>query len=124
MATESLPRAKGDDPTVHFIRDGRFVCVAEPTAPCRNYPGCECEAWSAELHGDPPAEGHEDRPQDECWIQPWMEATDLRDTYSADELLIDDDEFPDGPVAVEWQFDYLTWEYADDTEPQTDRDED
>lgn len=107
--------AKGNDSSVHFIRDGRFVCTAEPTAACRNYPACECEAWSAELHGDPPAEGHGDQPQDECWIAPWMDATDLCDTYSPTQALLDDDEFPDGPVSVEWNEDYLTWEYADGT---------
>jgi hypothetical protein len=112
--------AHGDDPAVHFIRDGRFVCIAEPTAKCRNYPACECEEWSAELHGTPPAEGHEDQPQNECWIGPWMSATDLVDNYApVDGEAIDDDQFPDGPICVMWEDDYILWEYADNTTPLT-----
>lgn len=103
--------AHGDDPRIHFIRDGRFVCEAAPTARCRNYPGCECEGWDPDLHGPIPAEGHEDVPHDECWIAPWMGATDLRDSFITEEVMLDDDEFPDGPVVVIWQYDYLTWEY-------------
>lgn len=118
---------------IHFIRDGRFVCTAEPTAPCRNYPSCECEEWTLEEHGQrqgqrigmkngrplfadfdvPPMPGHESVPQEECWVEPWLTATDLRDTYGAAELYIDDDEFPDGPVDIEWHGDCVTWEYAD-----------
>lgn len=109
--------AKGDNPVVHVIRDGRFACLADADASCRNYPACDCEGWDPELHGDPPAPGHEDVPQDECWIAPWMGATDLRDTYGDAELYIDDDDFPDGPVIFEWHGDYITWEYADDTVP-------
>jgi hypothetical protein len=112
--------ALGNDSSVHFIRDGRFVCTAVPTARCRNYPDCECEAWGGELHGDSPAEGHADQPQDECWIKSWMEAVDLSESYADGDgdVFLDDSEFPDGPVSVEWEFDYLTWHYADDTNPR------
>ena len=109
--------AHGNDPSVHFIRDGRFVCVAEPTAKCRNYPGCECESWGESLHGDPPTEGHGDQPQDECWIKPWLDAVDLSESYGVGFLFLNNSEFPDGPVAVEWFCDHLTWRYADDTDP-------
>lgn len=112
--------AHGNNSAVHFIRDGRFVCLAEPSATCRNYPGCECEAWGDDLHGDPPADGHGDQPQDECWIKPWLDAVDLSESYADGdgELFIGDNEFPDGPVSVEWHFDFLTWQYADDTDPR------
>lgn len=114
--------AKGNDSAVHFIRDGRFVCTAEPTAKCRNYPSCECEAWSVELHGNPPAEGHEDQPQGECWVNPWLSATDLRDSYEPEELWLDDDEFPNGPIDIEWDGDCVLWKYADETRPSKNED--
>jgi hypothetical protein len=109
--------ALGDDPAVHFIRDGRFVCAADSAAKCHNYPTCECEGWTAELHGEVPADGHENQPQDECWIKPWLEATDLNETYDPEDLWLSDVDFPDGPISTIWNGDYLTWEYADDTKP-------
>jgi hypothetical protein len=98
----------------HFIRDGRFVCTAEPSAPCRNYPGCECEEWSEELHGEVPVEGHADKQQEECWMEPWLHAVPLCDTYATEGSVLDDEEFPDGPVLVDWQHDWLVWEYANE----------
>lgn len=108
--------AHGNDPNVHYIRGGRFVCEAPSDAKCHIFPACECEEWSAELH-DPPAEGHEDVQQDHCWIQPWMEATDLCDSYGPDGLVLSNDEFPDGPVSIQWEYDAVMWSYADDTDP-------
>lgn len=106
----------GNDPAVHFIRDGRFVCTAEPTAKCRNYPGCGCEEWSGPSHGDRPAPGHEDAPQSECWLDPWLTSYPLCDAY-AEGCVLDDSDFPDGPVTVEWDSDFVTWTYADGTDP-------
>lgn len=105
----------------HRIEDGRFVCTASPAASCRNYPGCECETWTVDLHGDPPAPGHEPTQQAECWIWQWLTSTDLTDSY------LDDDcneapltaTFPDGPVEWSWEQDYMTWHYADETAPTT-----
>lgn len=110
--------------TYHHIRDGRFECDAPATAPCHNYPACGCEAWTQELH-DPPAPGHEDVPQAECWVTPWIDATDLSNTYDdgEGETWFFDDEFPDGPVIHEWHGDYLTWRYADATTPRSTDDE-
>lgn len=120
-----VPGAKGDDPAVHVIRGSRFVCTASAEAKCRTYPACECEDWDPDLHGDPPAAGHENVPQEHCWIKPWLDATDLTDCYGGDDLtwLTDADvTFPDGPITTEWHGDYLTWEYADDSEPVINRD--
>lgn len=117
--TEST--ALGDDPTVHRIVDGRFVCTAPATADCRNYPACECYGWDVDVHGhdgSTPQPGHENVPHDECWAIAWMHATDLADCHVGDGLgVVDltDDEFPDGPVRIIWDGDYLTWDYADDT---------
>lgn len=112
--------ALGDDPQVHFIRDGRFVCVAEATADCHNYPACECDQWDMELHGhlpgSTPEPGHENVPHDECWIVPWVEASSLADSYE-DGDGYSDDQFPDGPVTTSWECDYVLWSYADDTQP-------
>lgn len=116
----------------HFIRGGRFVCTAPDDAPCRVYPDCECEAWTLELHGQkfgqlighkngrplyadrdiPPAEGHQPVPQPECWLKPWIEATDLCDTFEDADALRSDDEFPDGPIVHQWNGDYVTWAYV------------
>ena len=104
--------AKGDDPAVHFIRDGRFVCTAPPTAPCRNYPACSCETWDPDLHGEVVAPGHEDVPQDECWMAPWLTSTDLCDQFEQD-IMRPDEEFPDGAITVEFEWDECTWAYAD-----------
>lgn len=103
---------------VHFIRGGRFVCTAEPTARCRNYPSCGCEEWSAELHGSDPAPGHEDRPQDECWIDTWLNSAPLADSH-VEATCADNGEFRDGPIRIEWETDYVLWSYADEGEPST-----
>lgn len=112
--------AHGNNSSVHFIRDGSFVCTADPSAKCRNYPACECEESGGTAHEDPVADGHQDVPQSECWVQSWMDAVDLSDSYAdgGTELCIGNDEFPDGPVEIEWHMDFLTWQYADDTNPR------
>jgi hypothetical protein len=111
--------AHGDDSSIHRIQGGSFVCTAAPASACRNYPSCECEGWNESLHGDPPAPGHEDQPHAECWIAPWMAAVELGESYGPGELSVDNSEFPDGPVAIDWEGDYLTWHYADGTTPTT-----
>lgn len=106
---------------VHHIKDGRFVCTAAPEARCRNYPDCDCETWTLDLHGEKPAAGHEPVPQGECWIKPWLDAVELGDTYAGDDS--HGMHFPDGPVDHEWQGDYLTWQYADATRPEWNEDD-
>lgn len=111
---------------VHRIEDERFVCSATAEDSCRIWPGCECEVWTEEYHGEVHAPGHEPVPQDECWIWQWLTATDLHDSY------IDEDwneaplaaTFPDGPVEWVWDHDYVTWHYADETVPVVPGDED
>lgn len=125
----SVVSTHGNDAGVHFIEAGRFVCKADASAPCRNYPACTCEDWEEARHfghgkGETPEPGHEAVPQDECWMDPWLNNSMLHDSYSADDLYIDDDEFPNGPVETTWEGDYLLWEYADDTRPVVSTDDD
>lgn len=135
---------------VHFIRDGVFVCLAEPTDSCRNYPACDCEHWSRELHGQqrgdfigraptghalyanediPVTPGHETVPQDDCWIGTWINADALHDSYFGPINHKDvyneayGMTFPDGPVEHDWQGDYMQWHYADSTVPVWEDDE-
>jgi hypothetical protein len=107
----------GNDPSVHRIRQGQFVCTADETALCHNYPACECEIWDSETHFENAELGHESKQHDECWFVPWMRAVDLCDSY-APQNVWDEDEFPDGPVSFDFDFDSLQWEYADNhTQP-------
>jgi hypothetical protein len=70
------------------------------------------------------APGHEDTPQEHCWIDPWFNETtttwsDFTDLYDGD-LDIDNpdvygeraDWLVSGPVSVTFEGDYMTWEYA------------
>lgn len=99
--------------SVHRIESGRFVCTAKLNDPCRNYPGCECEVWDPDLHGDPPAAGHESAPQPECWLAPWLDF-ELGDTYEQDDHGdAHGMTFPDGEVDHEFHGDYVTWFYVD-----------
>jgi len=109
----------GNDPTVHFIENGRFVCKAEPTAPCRNYPDCACETWDMAMHfghgrDSTPAPGHEPVPQNECWMDAWINGPGLEDSHcDADGLFSEpEDGWPDGAIDATWEGDYLIWEYV------------
>ena len=124
--------AHGDNPTVHvMVLRGdlpHFVCNAATDAPCRIYPGCECEAWSEE-HGDPrrgiaPTPGHEPVQQETCWIEPWINA-DVVENYDEETGVLysqfaDDEEdsaiqsWRAGPVSTTWEGDYMLWRYADE----------
>lgn len=105
--------AYGDDPSVHRIRQGRFVCTADNAAPCHNYPTCDCEIWDDETHFEHAEQGHESNTHSECWFVPWMEAVDLYDSYTPESIVYDDRDFPDGPVTFDFDFDCLGWKYAD-----------
>lgn len=106
----------------------RFVCDGDDTAPCHTWPDCGCEQWSAELHGEPPAPGHEAKPQASCWIDPWFndaigsEPADWVDAYTdgADRARLEEPD-PDGgtrevvhagPIETTWCGEWMTWEYA------------
>lgn len=99
---------------LHQIKDGKFVCLGDQDAPCRNYPGCSCD-YFGEDHDKQP--GHEKIPQPQCWIDTWFEATSVHELYFGDEgEAMDWWIFPDGPV--DWEFDDgITWSYEDDTKP-------
>lgn len=132
--------AYGDDPTVHAIRHGRFVCTADPDAPCRTSPTCEnCEHWCGCDGSEQDAADNHDladgehccmltkKPGQSCWIEPlvngdgieeswvgnviWPVPDDLIDPRPRDEDGCPGD-FPDGPVTVDWDHDYCTWAYA------------
>jgi hypothetical protein len=102
---------------LHFIRNGQFVCDAPADAACRNYPDCECEYWN-EAHD----QQHPPVPQAECWMVPWIAATELGDSYADSDQEYagrDGTWFPDGPATADWDSDaeYVLWKYADDTKP-------
>ena len=76
---------------------GRFVCDGDQTSDCHQYPSCECELWPC---------GHDNEPHEECWVEPWINASDLSDTS------VDGDP-PTRNGLVKWsgEGDYVTWEY-------------
>jgi hypothetical protein len=116
--------AYGDNPDVHWIEDGLFVCVASPEAKCRTYPTCECEYWCC---CDSPDENHDDgehccmtttKPGQECWIGTWIDAVGCEDSCADENLttgIWDSPDggiaWPDGQVTCEWD-DGIMWEYA------------
>lgn len=118
----SAGNAYGANPEHHRIVNGQFVCTAPADAPCRTSPTCECENWCCD---DP--EDHD--PGDHCcmatvkagqgcWIEPWVDAAGLDDSYGSDAHLSgvwDDDNgevaWPDGPVSCDWA-DGIYWTYA------------
>lgn len=124
--------------SIHSIVDGRFVCTADATAKCHTYPACECESWTREVHGQEfgevigfsngrtlyaavpidPMPGHETVQHDECWLQGWMEAGPLWESYEPEDVAYDDGDFPDGPIDYTWHGDYLTWKYDGPMRPQ------
>ena len=117
--------AAGDDPKVHRIVDERFVCTALPDAKCRTYPTGSCEQWCG-CDGSPEdaADNHDEgehccsttrKDGQACWLEPWINA-DLSDCYST-EWPVYGMAFPDGPVTCDWEDEYVTWKYADDTVP-------
>lgn len=128
---------RDDNPKLHRIAverdpDGdvegvRFVCDGDDTAPCHHWPNCDCEDWGDGHYLESwdwknptakrtPAPGHEDVQQAECWIDPWFNAClddpiDWAEAYHGPEDLTSSD-LRDGPVSVEFEGDYMTWEYG------------
>lgn len=115
-----LGTAYGDDPQHHRITGGIFVCTAPPDAKCRTNPTCDCEVWCS----DEDAEDHDDGEHcchatrvagQPCWIEPWVNASDLEDCYEGDALdHYGDDgwEWPNGPVTCDWETEYVGWRYV------------
>ncbi|WP_417556134.1 hypothetical protein [Microbacterium sp.] len=95
----------------HRIEGGKFVCPGDQNSWCHRYPGCdgEHEYWPC---------GCEYVGHAECWIKPWIDATDLADNYAGveHELLLRDEDFPDGDVDWTWEGEYVTFDYAPDRE--------
>ena len=135
MSTDMKTRgsAYGDDPEVHRLVDETFRCTAAEDAPCRTNPTCECETWCA-CDGSPQdaSDNHEEgehccmttrRPGLPCWIEPWVNASDIEDScgHPYEELrdrLVDTDDglvWQDGPVTCDWDYDHILWHYADPT---------
>lgn len=117
--------AHGDDPKVHAIKDQQFVCTAGPDAKCRTVPTCrDCEEWcGCSVTGEQHDAGEHccrstTQPGQPCWIEPWINASDLEDAFGGDALaaMVEDADgdltWPDGPVTVEWQVDFCSWTYA------------
>lgn len=110
--------AHGDNPELHRIVDGRFVCTAPLEAPCRTYPDCSCESFGAEHTEDYP--DHVDVPGQACWIGEWIDTIGVGDSYVDQEhVWLDGDWFPDGPVTADWvDGECIEWQYADSTRPR------
>ncbi|HWU30209.1 MAG TPA: hypothetical protein VN041_14090 [Microbacterium sp.] len=91
----------------HRIEGGKFICPGDESAWCHQYPedDCDHEYWPC---------GHEFTSHAECWIRPWIDATDLADSYAGveHELLLRDEDFPDGDVDWTWEGEYVTFDYA------------
>lgn len=119
--------AYGDNPTYHAIAEERFVCTAPADALCRTSPTCECENWCC-CDGSPEdaADNHDTehccmttaKTGQGCWIEPWVNASDLEDCYEGDPLAVwtydadDEHHWPDGPVTCDWEDEYVAWSYA------------
>lgn len=131
--------ARDDNPRLHRIvverdADGavesvRFVCDGDDAAPCHHWPACGCEIWGGD-HGQleipgvqeaiPPAPGHEDVQQRECWMSPWFNDAvgsplEFAELYEGDEDYEADaglEWLVSGHVQTTFQGDYMTWEYA------------
>lgn len=103
-----MPDLSAHPEVQHRIEGGRFVCPGDVGSRCHQYPSCDCELWPC---------GHPYEAQDDCWIKPWIEATDLCDSYAGTrhEDLLRDEDFPDGDVTWSWEGDYCTFAYADET---------
>lgn len=121
--------AHGDDPKVHAIKDGQFVCTAEPDAKCRTYPTCiDCEVWCGCQTEARAAENHDPgehccmttaQPRQDCWIEPWITGGWLEDSFGDDasEAMVENADgdlvWPDGSVTVDFEGDYCSWMYAE-----------
>lgn len=66
--------------------------------------------WSEGENGGP--HEHPDERQAECWLTPWLNGSDLDDTYSDDKGRTALWEWHSGEIRCEWQGDFLTWQYA------------
>lgn len=89
----------------HRIENGRFVCPGDEESRCHQYPDCDDhESWPC---------GCDYVPHAECWIKPWIDATDLCDSYAGTEheLLLSNDDFPDGDVSWSWTDEWVTFDY-------------
>lgn len=122
--------AHGNNPEFHSIKDGLFDCTAPEDAPCRTSPTCECDEWcccdgsAVDRADNHDADEHccmtTTKPGQGCWMEPWVDAGDIEDSFAGDlaPLLADQvgaDEFvwPDGPVTVDWEGDGCTWDYVE-----------
>lgn len=95
----------------HRIRGGVAMCDGDSTSKCHWRPDCgSCETFPC---------GHEYVDHGECWIVPWINASDLEDSamssalerYDPDHPL-DASPWPDGLIEWEWDGDYVTWTYV------------
>ncbi|WP_156759541.1 hypothetical protein [Microbacterium karelineae] len=91
-------------PTVqHRIEKGRFVCPGDETASCHQYPACDHETWPC---------GCDYVPHADCWIKPWIDGSDLVDSYAGDEPYLRDEDLPDGDATWTFEGDYVLFDYV------------
>lgn len=104
----AYPRAR------HRILNGEFMCDGDANSECHQYPDCggEHEYWPC---------GCEYVSHEQCWIKPWIDVTDLIDSYVGDTHahLLRDADFPDGVVTTSFESDYVGWDYVISPEENT-----
>jgi len=104
--------ASGDDGPAYVT----FVCLADPTARCRNYPDCGCEVWDTDGEDDgtngPWKHTHPSVPQPKCWLQEWF-ANDGTD-YEGEDTLDGQPTRPHhGPIEAYFEGDYVSWNFIE-----------
>ncbi|MGX9348142.1 hypothetical protein [Microbacterium sp. KNMS] len=108
-APPAMPDLSAFPSVQHRIEGGRFICPGDENARCHRYPGCDHEHWPCE---------HEYVGHAECWVVPWITASDLCDSYAGTEheLLLRDEDFPDGDVTWTWEGDWVSFDYGTDAQ--------
>ena len=82
-----------------------FHCAGDETAPCHQYPDCDCESWDDDHE-------HPKVPHEKCWMFDWFD-NDAID-YQGDDG--DDDGTPtiarSGPINAWFADYYVAWKWA------------
>jgi hypothetical protein len=98
--------------TTHRIKDGQAVCDGDATTACHYFPDCECEYWSFDHD-----EEHQPAEHPYCWVTPWINSSDLEDSFDGETLPgldgpCDERPWPDGLIEWTWEGEYVLWHYA------------
>jgi len=115
--TTDHSRCNHDDPENFVCQPtAEYACIAPLGAYCRF--GCvedPCSENGWHKSDDNPGQCHHGHPlvAHECWALPWLDSVDVSDTHAGAETLPYGYVYVDGPIdIVEWDEDYLIWEYS------------